>query len=109
MDLTLRKKLVATVDLSGAVKETASWYDIYAATVAIMGICARDGRGGVSPFLGRPIPCRGDVNCLTMTHRFEWKDHCVRNRVSDLRETVNHCKENRKSQHRGKKSIMLAT
>lgn len=52
MDLTLRKKLVATVDLSGAVKETASWYDIYAATVAIMGICARDGRGGVSPFLG---------------------------------------------------------
>ncbi|KAL9002240.1 MAG: hypothetical protein Q9188_004825, partial [Gyalolechia gomerana] len=51
VDLILKKKLVATVDVTTALKETASWYDIFAATVAITGMCLRDGRGGVSSSL----------------------------------------------------------
>ncbi|KAL8947773.1 MAG: hypothetical protein Q9222_005982 [Ikaeria aurantiellina] len=48
----LRAQLVATVDITTRNKETAAWYDIWAATVAIGGMCVRQGRGGTASWLG---------------------------------------------------------
>ncbi|KAI4281236.1 MAG: hypothetical protein L6R35_005695 [Caloplaca aegaea] len=52
MDRVLKTKLVATVDITPANLERASWYDIWAATVAISGMCVRNGKGGSSAYLG---------------------------------------------------------
>ncbi|KAI4113161.1 MAG: hypothetical protein LQ345_005794 [Seirophora villosa] len=49
----LGRKLVATVAAPMATSERASWYDIWAATVAISGICVKNGRAGSSASLGR--------------------------------------------------------
>ncbi|KAI4180410.1 MAG: hypothetical protein LQ346_007001 [Caloplaca aetnensis] len=55
----LSSRLVATVDLTSANVETASWYDIWAATVAISGMCVNKGKGGSSSFLGKKhIDCK---------------------------------------------------
>ncbi|KAL8649042.1 MAG: hypothetical protein Q9210_004632 [Variospora velana] len=53
VDRVLKTKLVATVDVTSANVERASWYDIWAATVAISGMCVRNGKGGSSTYLGR--------------------------------------------------------
>ncbi|KAI4142153.1 MAG: hypothetical protein LQ341_003286 [Variospora aurantia] len=52
VDRVLKTKLVATVDITPANLERASWYDVWAATVAISGMCVRNGKGGSSAYLG---------------------------------------------------------
>ncbi|CAL8574451.1 hypothetical protein XPA_000410 [Xanthoria parietina] len=52
VDPILRAQLVATVDLTNTDREKASWYDIWAATVAIGGMCVQQGKGGTASWLG---------------------------------------------------------
>ncbi|KAL8811851.1 MAG: hypothetical protein Q9200_001466 [Gallowayella weberi] len=52
LPLRYSSELVATVDVSRVLMETASWYDIWSATVAILGICVRQGQAGSASFLG---------------------------------------------------------
>ncbi|KAL8725607.1 MAG: hypothetical protein Q9166_007242 [cf. Caloplaca sp. 2 TL-2023] len=48
----LKAQLVATVDVTTTSREQGYWYDIWAATVAIAGMCVRDGKGGSATLLG---------------------------------------------------------
>ncbi|KAI4253309.1 MAG: hypothetical protein L6R42_007634, partial [Xanthoria sp. 1 TBL-2021] len=48
----LKAQLVTTVDLTNTNHEKASWYDIWAATVAIAGMCVMQGKGGTASWLG---------------------------------------------------------
>ncbi|KAL8853931.1 MAG: hypothetical protein Q9221_001239 [Calogaya cf. arnoldii] len=52
VDPVLKAQLVATVDVTNTYRERASWYDIWAATVAIAGMCVRHGKGGTASWLG---------------------------------------------------------
>ncbi|KAL8690696.1 MAG: hypothetical protein Q9224_004346 [Gallowayella concinna] len=42
----LKAELAATVDVAKTNMETGSWYDIWSATVAILGMCVRQGKAG---------------------------------------------------------------
>ncbi|KAI4112092.1 MAG: hypothetical protein LQ339_000100 [Xanthoria mediterranea] len=53
VDPILRAQLVATVDLTNTDREKASWYDIWAATVAIGAMCVQKGKGGIATWLGK--------------------------------------------------------
>ena len=55
----LKAQLVATVDVTNARQERGSWYDIWAATVAIIGMCVRHYKMGTVNMLGTWTNCMG--------------------------------------------------